>query len=151
MHSIAVSLHPSIAEDAENLASIRVIAMRDSLEHVGRFDADRARQRFLSTFVPEFTRHIVTEEGRVGFVVVREQENELLLDHLYIHPDHQGKSIGATVLDFIFVEADEMKINLRVGALRGSKSNEFYLRHGFRLVQQAEWDNYYVRPPKSAA
>jgi hypothetical protein len=25
------------------------------------------------------------------------------------------------------------------------------MRHGFRLVEQAEWDNYYVRSPSSTA
>lgn len=35
---------------------------------------------------------------------------------------------------------------LRVGALRGSDANRFYVRHGFQLVQEDTWDNYYVRP-----
>jgi hypothetical protein len=36
---------------------------------------------------------------------------------------------------------------LHVGALRGSDSNRFYLRHGFVLEKKmGEWDNTYVRP-----
>ena len=34
-----------------------------------------------------------------------------------------------------------------VGALRGSDSNRFYARHGFARVEQAEFDNHYLRPP----
>ena len=34
----------------------------------------------------------------------------------------------------------------KVGALRESDSNRFYQRHGFRLVEQGEFDNYYLRP-----
>ena len=36
--------------DGEALASLRVAAMRESLERIGRFDPQRARQRFLATF-----------------------------------------------------------------------------------------------------
>jgi len=38
--------------DAELLAQIRVEAMRPSLEAVSRFDPERARNRFLSSFQP---------------------------------------------------------------------------------------------------
>lgn len=48
----------------------------------------------------------------------------------------------------IFEEADAAMLPIRVGALRESDSNRFYARHGFELVEQAEWDNYYVRKPK---
>ena len=39
----------------ESLAEIRVQAMRESLERIGRFDPQRARDRFLSSFSPECT------------------------------------------------------------------------------------------------
>ena len=62
---------PVAASDAEDLASLRVEAMRESLERIGRFDPVRARQRFLSSFLAEHTRAIVLEGQTVGFFVVR--------------------------------------------------------------------------------
>jgi hypothetical protein len=52
------------------------------------------------------------------------------------------------VLATVFAEADRQGLHLQVGALRDSGSNRFYLRHGFVLVKEEEWDNYYVRSPK---
>lgn len=135
------------AEDGESLAALRVDAMRESLERVGRFDAQRARARFLGTFEPQFTRAIVQQGQRVGFVVVRPHADGLLLDHLYVHPSHQGRGIGAAVLQVVFAEADACGVNLHVGALRGSDSNRFYRSHGFELAHEAEFDIYYVRRP----
>jgi GNAT superfamily N-acetyltransferase len=132
------------------LASLRVEAMRDSLERIGRFDPVRARERFLSGFSPEHTRHIVLGGERVGFFVVQSHDRSLLLDHLYVRPGHQGKGIGAAVLAQVFEEADAAGLPVRVGALRGSASNRFYARHGFVPVEQGEFDNYYVRLSKSA-
>jgi GNAT superfamily N-acetyltransferase len=146
----AVSLCAVRAEDAEELVAVRIEAMRESLERIGRFDAERARGRFLSSFVPECTRHIVVGAQRVGFVVVKPIPDGLNLEHLYLCPDHQGRGIGSAVLMLIFEEADSQRLPLRVGALRGSASNRFYLRHGFRLVAEGEWDIYYVRPASPA-
>ena len=145
MLAASISFSPATENDAEDLAALRVQAMRPSLEQIGRFDPQRARERFLSNFSPEYTRYILFEGVKVGFVVVRAEQDALLLDHLYIQSEHQGKGIGSMVLNDLFSVADTQKKVIRVGALRGSASNEFYVRHGFKLVETAEWDNYYVR------
>jgi RimJ/RimL family protein N-acetyltransferase len=141
-----IAFEAARADDAQALAGLRLDAMRESLERIGRFDPVRARERFLSGFAPEFTQHIVAAGQRVGFVVVKPVDGGLLLDHLYIEPQFQRRGIGAAVLSRVFARADLQAKPLRVGALRGSASNRFYQRHGFEWVEAAEWDNYYVRP-----
>ena len=142
---------PASAEDAASLVALRIEAMRESLERVGRFDPSRARERFLAGFSPGHTRHVLLDGERVGYFVLRPHEQAgLLLDHLYVHPIHQGKGIGASVLEQVFKEADAAGAVVRVGALRQSDSNRFYVRHGFVLVEQGEFDNYYVRSPHNA-
>jgi len=148
---VKVSLTPVDQSDAEALVQLRIEAMRESLERIGRFDAVRARERFLSGFSPEHTRHIEFEGRRAGFVVVRPQADCLLLDHLYIHPTSQGLGIGAAVLADVIEQATAQGLAVRVGALRESDSNRFYARHGFQLVEQTEFDNYYVRLSSSTA
>jgi ribosomal protein S18 acetylase RimI-like enzyme len=146
----AITLRGASQADADALATLRVRAMRESLEQLGRFDAERARARFLSNFEPSFTRHIVQDGKTVGFVVVRPHDTQLLLDHLYIQPGHQGQGVGAAVLAIVFSEADGAGKDLRVGALKQSRANDFYVRHGFQPVEQGEWDNYYLRRASGA-
>ena len=50
--------------DAEALVALRVLAMRESLERLGRFDPVRSRERFLSAFSPQHTRHILVDGER---------------------------------------------------------------------------------------
>ena len=119
--------------------------MRESLERIGRFDPQRARDRFLSGFDPARTRHVLLEGQRVGFVVVRAQDDGLLLDHLYVAPHAQGRGVGAAAMAKVLADADARGLPVRVGALRGSDANRFYARHGFALVEQGEWDNVYRR------
>jgi GNAT superfamily N-acetyltransferase len=141
----SVRLGPTREEESEELVGLRIAAMRESLERIGRFDAQRARERFLAGFVPDFTRHILAEGERVGFVAVKPTSDGLMLEHLYVRPEYQGRGIGSAVLAILFAEADSRALPLRVGALRGSDANRFYLRHGFIHVEEIEWDIYYVR------
>ena len=133
--------------DAETLVAIRIAAMRESLERVDRFDPQRARERFLTSFDPALCRFIKVNGVRSGFILIRPQADHWLLDHFYILPEHQGKGIGATVLRDVFTSADAQGMPVRLGALRGSDSNRFYRLHGFVQTSEDEWDIYYARQP----
>ena len=135
-------------EDFEQLAQIRVAAMRESLERVGRFDAERARTRLLVSFAPESTHFIMVDDQPAGFYAVRQGDKGMDLEHLYILPDFQNRGIGGQVLKHILAEADRTGASVHVGALKESDSNRFYCRHGFVPDGEGEWDNYYVRPAR---
>jgi len=142
-----LTFSPTNESDAETLVAIRIAAMRESLERIGRFDPVRARDRFLASFEPHLCRFIEANGVRAGFVSIRAQEDHCLLDHLYILPEHQGSGLGAAVLYDLFKRADAEHMPIRVGALRGSDSNRFYERHGFVRTHEDEWDIYYERLP----
>lgn len=134
--------------DAEFLADLRVRAMKESLVAVGRFDPSRAKNRFLDSFDPLLTQEILLNDERVGFVVVKEKDDHLFVDHLYIDPQHQSKGLGGATLKQVFDIADASKKIIKLGALKESRSNDFYKRHGFVLSETSEWDNYYIRLPR---
>ncbi len=144
-----LTFSPTTQSDADLLVSIRIAAMRESLERLGRFNPQRARERFLASFEPALCRFIETDDARVGFFLVRPQPDHWHLDHLYILPEHQARGIGAAVLRQIIADADSQGMPIRLGALRGSQSNDFYRRHGFEQTDESEWDIYYTRQPHS--
>nr|WP_255429584.1 GNAT family N-acetyltransferase [Ramlibacter albus] len=143
-----IQFRPVSREDGDALATLRVEAMRESLERAGRFDPERARNRFLDAFSPDATHEIVANGERAGFYVLKWKGASLWLDHLYLKAQWQGRGIGAQVLRHVFARADELQVDVGVGALRGSPANRFYARHGFELVEQVDVDNYYVRRPR---
>lgn len=129
--------------EKEALAQLRIAAMQESLEAIGRFDPARARGRFIDSFDREATRKVEIDGCLIGFYALKDKGDHLYLDHLYIHPDHQGHGLGASVLASVIRLAQERKLPLRLGALRGSRSNRFYISHGFVRIGESEWDVYY--------
>ena len=145
-----ITLAPASDEDFEALLSLRMAAMRESLQRLGRFDPQRARERLSRAFEPSHTRHILQGGERVGFVVLLPMPtlvpDHLVLDHLYIAPQAQGQGIGSWVMAQVLEEADRLGLPVRVTALKMSDANRFYQRHGFELQHESAWDLHYVRP-----
>ncbi|TDM09369.1 MAG: GNAT family N-acetyltransferase [Ideonella sp. MAG2] len=146
-----LSLAPAGEGDFEALLALRMAAMRESLEKVGRFDPQRACERLSRGYLPAYTRHILLKGELVGFVVVVPREHDWLLDHLYIHPSAQAQGIGSGVLAQVLREADAQRKAVSVTALKHSDANRFYLRHGFVLQAEGEWDLYYLRSARGRA
>jgi GNAT superfamily N-acetyltransferase len=132
-------LAPVAEADFEAMLALRIVALRESLERLGRFNPDVARARLQSQFRPEWMQHLVVGGERVGYFTVEPRDGDLRLHHLYLMPAAQGQGIGAWVLDRI--KAERRPITL--AALRGSRANVFYLRHGFKVVEEQEFDIEY--------
>ena len=143
--SIAVLLFAPVAPgDFEAMLAIRIEALRESLERLGRFDPARARERLAAGFSPRHMRHIVSDGERVGYITLRPVPDSvpaaLHIDHLYIRPQHQGQSVGAWVLDWAKAQAAAQGCDITLSALKQSAANRFYLRHGFVQVAESDFD-----------
>ena len=133
------------ASDGEMLVDIRVRAMKESLLAISRFDPVRARERFLSDYSPEDTRIFYSSTGVSGFCTFIEKPDHYYLSHLYVEPESQGCGIGAEILKQLSEESDGKNKPIRLGALKESRSNEFYKSHGFVKTHEGEFDNFYER------
>ncbi|RTL35818.1 MAG: N-acetyltransferase [Burkholderiales bacterium] len=130
------------------MLALRIDALRESLTRLGRFNPEVARERLRAQFRPEWMRHLLRDGERVGYFTVEPREGELRLHHLYLTASAQGQGIGAWVLDH--VKAQGLPISL--AALRESRANDFYRRHGFRVVDEQAFDiEYRWQPPEKGA
>jgi GNAT superfamily N-acetyltransferase len=145
------ALATACADDFEALHALRLRAMRESLEAVGRYDERRSRERLAEGFVPAHTQHIVVGGQRVGFLVLRRLSHSLRLNHFYIDPPHARRGIGSMVLRWVLAQADAALLPVELVALKGSAANLFYLRHGFVCTGEGPWDIDYLRPPVTPA
>lgn len=129
--------------DLESLIELRIAAMRESLEKVGRFDPVRARNRFIKSFSLADSRKILIDGNLAGLYVLKKESDHFYLDHLYIHPEYQNSGLGSELLQLIQQYTKEEGLPIRLGALKKSRANRFYKKHGFVCTHEAEWDVYY--------
>lgn len=145
------SFEPAKQSDFERLFEIRLQAMRESLERIGRFDPERARIRFRGSFRPEHTRLILDLSGQlIGCVAFGPHDGALLLEHFYLVPEAQGRGIGRTVLRQLLAEADAAGLPARLDVLRESDAKRLYERQGFVETHRDELDIYMERLPEGA-
>lgn len=140
-------VEPAKIADAELLAEIRVESMRPSLQAANRFDPERARNRFLNSFQASETKIIYVEEKVVGFFVIRKKIDHLYLDHLYVVAAFQGRGIGRRIIHDLKAAATTASLPIRLLALNGSPSNEFYKSCEFEFVSADQLDTLYQWSP----
>lgn len=142
---IHIAFQPTAESDFERLLALRLVAMRESLERLGRFDPDRARLRFREGFDPAHTRLIHQNGALVGCVTLRpEDDGALWMEHFYLYPEVQSRGLGGEVMRVLLAEAHGRIVRLCV--LRESDANRFYRRFGFVETHREAWDIYYERP-----
>ncbi|PXW93304.1 acetyltransferase (GNAT) family protein [Sphaerotilus hippei] len=144
-----LGLEPADDGDFEALLALRIAAMREGLERLGRFDPARVRERLGRSFSPANTRHILLDGQRVGFMAVTRGESMWRLDHLYVDPACAAQGIGGWALGRILGEADAEGVAVALTALKRSDANRFYERHGFRRIDENDWDVHYLRPAQN--
>jgi GNAT superfamily N-acetyltransferase len=144
MTSTMPTLSPVAIADFEDMVVLRIEALRESLERLGRFDPARARERLAAGFKPEYMQHIVRADERIGFITLHPDTDSvsqaLHLDHLYIRPACQGQGIGAWALNWAKTQAVAQGCDITLSALKHSDANRFYLRHRFVQVDESEFD-----------
>jgi len=130
------SFEPVAVGDFEPMLALRIAALRESLERLGRFDPARARERLKAGFAPQHMQHICADGERIGYVTLRPAGDGLRLEHLYIRPGEQGQGVGSWAMAWIKSHGQDVTLS----ALRLSDANRFYLRHGFEVVGESEFD-----------
>lgn len=138
--SVLLEFAPVTADDFETLHAIRTAAMRPSLEHLGRCDPVRSRQRLHDLFFPAYSQFILHAGQPVGFYTFRPEADHLKLVHLYVLPVHQASGLGAAVLQKLITPADSASQAIELCALRESPSTHFYQRHGFIAHSVDNWN-----------
>lgn len=143
MSTLSVTLEPVADVDFEAMLALRIEALRESLTRLGRFNPEVARARLRAQFHPAWMQHLVLGGERVGYFTVEPREGDLRLHHLYVAPAAQGQGIGAWVLDQLKARC----LPISLAALRESRANDFYRRHGFRVVEVQAFDIEYRWEP----
>jgi ribosomal protein S18 acetylase RimI-like enzyme len=126
-----VRIRPAEPEDADAVADV-FIASFGTLTFLPSLHTDEETVDFITnTVMAEQEVTLAEVDGAIaGFVAM---SGEDLLEHLYVHPDHQGRGIGSALLERAKAR---MPDGFRFWVFQANTgARRFYERHGCRVVR----------------
>ncbi|MER7379032.1 GNAT family N-acetyltransferase [Streptomyces lanatus] len=139
-------IRPASSTDVDAVAELRAVVLRADLERLGRYDAQRVRQRLRDGFDPAHTWVIKVNGTFAGCVALRPAEDGHWLEHFYLAPHLQGSGIGTAVLRELLARCERGGVPVRLNVLQGSPARRLYERHGFTVENEDPVDVFMVRP-----
>ena len=80
----------------------------------------------------ERTHYIIQDsEQSVGYICVEATSENIHIREFVIHPDHQGRGLGAAVLSKIQADARERNLPIVLGVFDDNRAVNLYRRSGF--------------------
>ena len=144
-------LRPGRPDDATALTRIATAAYARYVPRIGQPPAPMLDD-YARVLATAEVRVAEDDDGRpVGFAVLVERPNHLLLENLAVHPDHQGRGIGTALLDHVENTALERQLaqvrlftneamteNLALYRARGYRETDRRVEAGYRRVHLAK-------------
>jgi ribosomal protein S18 acetylase RimI-like enzyme len=128
-----VRIRPARPGDADAVAEV-FIASFDTLTFLPKLHTDEETIDFVANKVmPEQEVLVAEEDGRiVGFVAMDGDS----LEHLYVHPDSQGRGVGSALLERA---KERMPRGFSLWVFQqNAQARRFYERRGLSLIERTE-------------
>ena len=131
-HGLTLRIRAASPDDADAVAAVFIASFR-TLTFLPRLHTDEETTDFITNTVMAEDEVVVAEvEGEiVGFVAMSSGGD--FLEHLYVHPDLQGRGIGTALLERAKAR---MPGGFRLWVFQANTgARRFYERHGLRVVK----------------
>lgn len=137
IHELVYQIYEPTYQDILSSAQIQFMLEKsyaiEALQHTIAFDQDF---------------FIIHNEAQipVGFMAVKEKEEAtdiMRIEKLYLLPETQGKGYGRAFIDYakdVAIERNKSILELNVN--RGNKAYYFYLKMGFKVIQEVDIPYY---------
>ena len=134
-------LRPATPQDAPTIATVLRAAFRVSLPFLPELHTAEEDQAFAVKLVAEDAVWVAEMDGGVaGYIAFREG----WIDHLFIHPDHQGQGVGPALL----AKALEDRQPRQLWTFQeNARARRFYETRGFRAVEFTDGADNEERQP----
>jgi ribosomal protein S18 acetylase RimI-like enzyme len=130
---VPYTVRPSMPDDRDALYEIHRAAMFPYVSATWGWDEEDQRRRFRAYFAVEPLQAIVVGEEIVGILHLKRTPETIEVVNIELHPEHQGKGIGARILSAILAEgaASDRAVELQVLKVNDG-AHRLYQRMGFR-------------------
>lgn len=147
MSTPTYALRPVTDADYDFLYQLHVASMRSSVEATWGWDDAFQEEHFRTRWAPSNRQIIVVDDVDVGTITLEMSPTECFLGLIEIHPEHQGRGIGSTIIRDILANAHRRKLPVGLHVLKANpKARRLYERLGFQITEERE-ERYVMTTP----
>ncbi|MEV6410132.1 GNAT family N-acetyltransferase [Kribbella sp. NPDC051718] len=144
-----ISIRPAVAADSAAVTGLAIAAFERYTERIGRpampmtldYAAAIAEHKVWLAEAETLPSRRSSDDGlALGFVLLEDQPDALLLDVIAVSPDAQGQGVGSTLLAFVEEQARARGFS-RIVLYTHEKMTEnlaYYPRHGYTETHREE-------------
>lgn len=127
------------AEQTEKEAIFKLycLVMRGYISEIWGWNDQWQENDFSTHFNPKGITVVHEERELVGYSHVENRGNQLFIRMIVVHPHHQRKGIGSTLLESVAASGKEQseKVGLEVFKIN-DEARKFYEKHGFNVEDE---------------
>jgi ribosomal protein S18 acetylase RimI-like enzyme len=111
--------------------------MRDYISEIWGWNDPWQENDFFTYFNPKDITVVHEERELVGYSHIENTGDQLFIRMIVVHPDHQRKGIGSTLLESAVASGKEQseKVGLEVFKIN-DEARKFYEKHGFNVEDE---------------
>jgi ribosomal protein S18 acetylase RimI-like enzyme len=145
MRSVSISLRLANPADSEFAYEVLCRTIRPYAEQTfGLWQEAQVRNMLASNISAGVTKIVVAGIEPVGILSVRELEDHLQLEQIFLLPGCQGNGIGTELVREILLRAKQLQVPVRLRVLRVNPAKRLYERMGF-FVTAEEPQRFYMQ------
>jgi ribosomal protein S18 acetylase RimI-like enzyme len=120
--------------DREAIYQLYRLVMHGFISEIWGWDEQWQRGDFSTHFDSQGITLALKEHKLVGYSHIENQDSQIFIRMIVVHPHHQRNGIGTKLLESVITSADKKrkKVSLEVFKINGV-AKAFYERHGFNV------------------
>ena len=133
------TLRPATDADYDFLYQLHVATIRPVVEATWGWDDAFQQAHFRSRWNPAKTQVVMVDGKMVGTLRLVENQDEIFLALIEIHPDYQNRGLGSTIIQDILTEARRRSAPVLLHVLKANEdARRLYERLGFEIIEERE-------------
>lgn len=145
-NDLQIRIRPATSEDLDLVYDIKRETLREYVEQTWGWNEEWQQAFHASHFRPEDTKIIVVDKVEIGTVVIKQGDDSVWLESLYILPQYQNRGIGSHFIKQAIATASNAQLPLRLKVLTVNPARKLYQRFGCLDIEQTK-EHYIMERP----
>ena len=120
--------------DSEAIYQLYCLVMRSFISEIWGWSEQWQRSDFSSHFDPQRIMLVFQGHKLVGYSHIENQDRQIFIRMIIVHPHHQQKGIGTKLLASVIASASKQSKRVELEVFKINElAKAFYERHGFNV------------------